>query len=86
MTRQEIDNLANVVVTKLMPKIEKAIDKRFDQMASTNEELMTQQQLADLLGISLRSLSGKTDIYPSVMIGNRRRFLKSKVLAMLTQQ
>lgn len=86
LTKTELDSLANAVVSKLMPKIEKAIDKRFDQLASTNEELMTQQQLADLLGVSPRSLSGNTDIYPSVMVGSRRRFLKSKVIQMLSLQ
>lgn len=86
MTRQELDSLANTIVTKLMPRIERAIDKRFDEMANTNEDLITQTQLAELLGVSPRSLSGNTDIYPSVWIGNRRRFLKSKVMAMITRQ
>lgn len=69
-----------------MPKIEKLIEGKMDKMADSNDELITQTQLAELIGVHPNTLHGKTDIYPYVMVGSRRRFLKNKVIQMLAQQ
>ena len=88
MTNQELNDLAVIVVAKLEPKIKKLFEKKFsnDGIEYNSEQLTTQKQLAELIGVHPNTLHGKTDIYPHVMVGSRKRFLRNEVLKMLANQ
>lgn len=86
MNDSELEKLASLISRKIMPKIERIIEGKMNERADSHDELITQNQLAELLGVHPSTLHGKTDIYPSVMVGGRKRFLKHKVMSMLVNQ
>lgn len=53
------------------------------RIANSQEVLLDQNGLAELLKVHPSTLHGKTDIYPHTMVGGRRRFFKSRVIEML---
>ena len=88
MTNQEMNDLATIVVAKLEPKLKRLFEKKLSSngIEYQSEQLISQKQLAELIGVHPSTLHGKTDVYPHVMVGSRKRFLRNEVLKMLANQ
>lgn len=76
------------MVAKLEPKIRKLFEKKLSSngIEYHSEQLISQKQLAELIGVHPNTLHGKTDMYPHVMVGSRKRFLRNEVIKMLANQ
>lgn len=82
MTKTEMEQIARMVANNLWPKIEQELRLQ----SAGEDELITQNELAELLKIHPSTLHGKADIYPHTTIGSQKRFFKKRVLQMLASQ
>lgn len=80
MDKEDIRQLAKEMAKIMMPKVEKIITTRLDQIEESQDNLLTQDELAAKLKVHPSTLHGKTDVFPHVMVGKHKRFLERKVM------
>ncbi|MDO1513280.1 helix-turn-helix domain-containing protein [Maribacter confluentis] len=87
MTKQilSIENIeSNILIDRVVDKVENIFLKHSDSL-HTNETLLTREETAEMLSISLVTLwkYTKDNIIPAYRIGTKVRYKKSEVLLAL---